>query len=522
MAVTETTSPQDTSDRPLAAESRSPSEIEQLLGTGDHAMIGRLFIGFSLVFLLAGLLARILVGIDTGTTNGLLGSYQQMVDTSSTVALIFLGVVPFLLGLAFVVVPLQVGSPSVAFPRAAALSFWGWLIFGAVFVTSMALDGGLGGADTDGARLGNIAFGATLVALALGSICVATTVLAHRPAGMNLARVPLFAWSMVVAAAIWVTSIGAGFAYVLVGHVINGGAADYYSNFATGLAWLTRAPAVYMIAIPVLGIAADVVITATGRRLVNYQVAQGLIALYGALSFGAWAITDRATDTFVYLLWNLGTGLAVIGLLGVFAESLRQGKPRVNAAFIGSLLSLVNLLGAVLVGLLISLNSAGSGTLFDFGTLALAPAQMVFVLTAAVTGGLSGLAHWSVKVWGSEADDKGASTAIALADIGGGLLATVLAVAVFVQGSGDTAETLFGWLTAGTALLFFGGVVGALLFSLGAGFGAEDSETEAPVDPFDGLTLEWQTPSPAAAGQRTADIGVIDSPYPLLDAKEGA
>jgi heme/copper-type cytochrome/quinol oxidase subunit 1 len=504
------------------AESKQPSEFEQLLGTGDHAMIGRLFIGFSMVFLLAGLLARILVGIDTGTTNGFLGSYVQMINASSTVALIFLGVIPFLLGLAFLIVPLQVGSPAVAFPRAAALSFWGWLIFGGVFLTSMALDGGIGGADTDAARLGNISFGALIVALALGSICVATTVLAHRPAGMSLARVPLFAWSMVVAAAVWVTSIGAGFAYVVLGHVINGGAAEYLGNFATGLAWLTRAPAVFMVAIPVLGIAADVVVTATGRRLFNYQAAQGLIALYGILSFGAWAISDSAVDTFLYLLWTIGTGAAVVGLLGLFGESLRQGKPRVNAAFIGSLLSLVNLLGAVLVGLIISLNAAGSGTLFDFGTLALAPAQMVFVVAAAVTGGLAGMAHWSVKVWGSEADDKGATAAIALADIGGGLLATVLAVAVFVQGDDGTAETLFGWLAAGTALVFFLGVAGALVFSLGAGFGAEDEDTEAPVDPFDGLTLEWQTPSPAVGGERTEEIPEIASPYPLLDAKEGA
>jgi heme/copper-type cytochrome/quinol oxidase subunit 1 len=264
------------------------------------------------------------------------------------------------------------------------------------------------------------------------------------------------------------------------------------------------------------------VVTATGRRLFNYQAAQGLIALYGILSFGAWAISDSAVDTFLYLLWTIGTGAAVVGLLGLFGESLRQGKPRVNAAFIGSLLSLVNLLGAVLVGLIISLNAAGSGTLFDFGTLALAPAQMVFVVAAAVTGGLAGMAHWSVKVWGSEADDKGATAAIALADIGGGLLATVLAVAVFVQGDDGTAETLFGWLAAGTALVFFLGVAGALVFSLGAGFGAEDEDTEAPVDPFDGLTLESQTPSPAVGGERTEEIPEIASPYPLLDAKEGA
>ena len=37
-----------------------------------------------------------------------------------------------------------------------------------------------------------------VVALVLASICIATTVLALRVPGLTLARVPLFAWSMLV------------------------------------------------------------------------------------------------------------------------------------------------------------------------------------------------------------------------------------------------------------------------------------------------------------------------------------
>ncbi len=521
MAVTETTSPQSASDSPASAKTSQPNVIEQLVGSGDHTMLGRLFIGFSMVFLLGSLVGRILVGIDTGTTNGLLGVYQQMVTNSSMITLIFLGVLPLLLGVAMVIVPLQIGSPSIALPRAAALSLWGWLIFSTVFLTSMILDGGVGGADTDASRLGNVSFGALLLALALGVTCVGTTVITHRPEGMTLARVPLFSWSILVSAAVWVTTIGAAIAFVLIGHVLNGGAADYFTNFATNLSWLTRGPAVFMLGIPVLGIASDVVVTATQRRLINYQAMQGLIAGYGILSFGAWAVSNSVIDTALWFLWTLGIAVPLVGLLGGFAESLRQGKPRVNAALVGSILSLFNLLGAVLVGLIMSLNTAGEGTLFDFGTAALAEAQMVFVVTAGITGAFAGLAYWSVKIWGTEADDKLATASVAMLDIGGGLLATVLAVAVFVQGSGDTGETLFGWLAAGSALVMLAGITGGLVFSLGSSASDEDEDVQAPENPFDGFTLEWQTPSPAMGGERTAEIPLIESPYPLLDAKEG-
>ncbi len=521
MAVTETTSPQSAPDSIASAKTGQPNEILGLLGSGDHTMIGRLFIGFSLVFLLGSLTGRILVGIDTGTNNGLLGGYQQMVTNSSMITLIFLGVLPLLLGVAMVIVPLQIGSPSVALPRAAALSLWGWLIFSTVFLTSMVLDGGFGGADTDAARLGNVSFGALLLALALGIICVGTTVITHRHEGMTLARVPLFSWSILVSAAIWVTTIGAAVAFVLIGHVLNGGAADYFTNFAGNISWLTRGPAVFMLGIPVLGMAADVVVTATQRRLINYQAMQALIATYGILSFGAWAVSNSVIDTALWFLWTLGIALPLLGLLGGFADSLRHGKPRVNAALVGSILSLINLLGAVVIGLIMSLNTAGKGTLFDFGTAALAEAQMVFVVAAAVTGAVAGLAYWSVKIWGTEADDKLATASVVMSDIGGGLLGTILAVAVFVQGSGDTGETLFGWLAAGSALVMLAGIAVALVFSLGASASAQDEDGEAPENPFDGLTLEWQTPSPAMGGERTAEIPLIESPYPLLDEKEG-
>ena len=42
------------------------------------------------------------------------------------------------MGLALVVVPLQVGSATVAFPRAAAASFWGWLVGSGLVLASYA------------------------------------------------------------------------------------------------------------------------------------------------------------------------------------------------------------------------------------------------------------------------------------------------------------------------------------------------------------------------------------------------
>ena len=402
MAVTQTKPPEAPEVGTETAESssgRPPGEFEALIGTGDHTSIGRLYIGFSLLLLLAGFIARILTGLDSATDGGILGtSYQLLVDRSSLVALVFLGVIPLLLGLATTIVPLQLGSPTIAFPRAAALAMWSWLVFGAIFITSTALDGGIGGNDLDAATLGNVSLGAMMVALGLGSVCVATTVVSHRPAGMGLNRTPLFAWSMLVASSIWIVSLGSALAWSIIGHLEADSTGALVDNFSVGLGWLLRGPAVFMLAIPVLGIAGDAVATATGRPLRNYGAFQAMIGAFGIFSFGAWAQSPDSVDTLMWALWALAVFLPLLGLLGGLAESMRHDKVRITAALVGSVLGLVNLLGAATIGLLMTLNTLGEGTLFDFSSAQLAIAQTLFVVTAAVAGALAGIAHWARQV----------------------------------------------------------------------------------------------------------------------------
>ena len=88
-----------------------------------------------------------------------------------------------MLGLAIVVVPLQVGARAIAFPRAAAASFWAWLVGGVLLMVSYLMNGGPGGGRATGVDLWIVATAMVTLALVLGAICLATTVLAlRRPA----------------------------------------------------------------------------------------------------------------------------------------------------------------------------------------------------------------------------------------------------------------------------------------------------------------------------------------------------
>jgi heme/copper-type cytochrome/quinol oxidase subunit 1 len=518
MALTET---RPTTDSGTAVEPQrpAPSAIERLVGTGDHLSIGRSFIVASLLFGTLAALGLAVFGLDGATDNDLLGTASGSVWLSASAALVLAGALPLLLGLGMFVVPLQVGSKAIAFPRAAALSLWSWVVGAVIFGLSVCLQGGVGGTDTDASRLGNLALGVMMAGLGLGAVTVVTTVVTHRPVGMGLAKVPFFSWSWLVAGPIWIVSLGAAAGGVLLGQVSQLNAAGLAINHAQEIAWLWRAPSIYLVAIPVLGILADVTAKAAGRRIGQYGLVQGAIAAYGVLSFGAWAQTPRSMNNIIFIGWVIVAALPVLVVLGALADTLRRGRPAPSAAALAIPLSLLLVLGGVLAAALQAIDTTGTETLFGFNLAFLEPAQLFFLASAALLGGIGGVAFWSDKLWGStkEGPFKGAVAAVLL---GGGLLATVVGLqAVLMADSRDglDSQLLGAAIAAGAALLALG-VLSGLAGSLGsaraaAQGGAEHDET--------GLTLEWATASPPVTGNFTEPLPAITSPYPLLDLRDG-
>lgn len=536
MTVTETQAPPaaDTT-APALAPPRPATGLAGVLGTGDHKTIGRLWIFTAFVFLVVAGLTGALVGVekvDTGGLGDVLGA-DVFAQTYSlhAVAGTFLFLLPLLLGLAIYVVPLQVGASTLAFPRAAAVAYWTYLIAGTVLVASFLADGGPFGGDAEAVELFVASFVAVLAALCLASISVATTVFALRAPGMGLHRAPLFSWSSLVAAALVLLTLPvlAGvMILVYVDHRYGPTFLGGSEGILTRIAWAWGQPSVYVFAIPVLGIVGDIVPVAARTRLTLHRVAMGAIGGFGLFAFGAWAMPGFSATGEVDVFDHIGEvpfyafsilvllpALAFAGLLG---DTLRRGALNLTSPLLWGLSALLMLLAGVANGVLVSIEP------LDLAGTSAQAAQIHFVLVAGLLGLFAGLAHWAPKLFGSLLAELPSKLLAGL-----GLLATVLlALPDLISGFLDQVWRLGGVSDdagAVEALNVVSVIGGILLVAVAVGFlalvvQAAAGPSDADDDPWTGNTLEWATTSPPPVGN-FAELPAITSEAPVYDARHG-
>ena len=109
---------------PSVTTAVQPRGLYELVTTGDHTTLGRLYVLCSAIFLVGVGVLGVLSGaerLDTTSVDlfgGVTSTWQTFV--AFRLGLVFCGVLPLFIGLATAIVPLQVGSPAIAFPWALA------------------------------------------------------------------------------------------------------------------------------------------------------------------------------------------------------------------------------------------------------------------------------------------------------------------------------------------------------------------------------------------------------------------
>lgn len=569
-----------TEERPEVVEAAEAGEVTDhfdssglagALGTGDHKALGRMYLLFGLAGGMLALVLNLLVSLErTGIRSiSVLDWGGDSVVTVfqawslSRTSLLFFCALPLIIGLATYVVPLQVGAPSIAFPRAAAAAFWTWLIGMGIHVATVFVDGGLGrptlpenftqvqGPDPEAVELSMLSIGVTTLAVLTAAICIMATVIAQRPEGMSLYDVPLFSWSMLVAGGIWMLSFPVWLANLAIAWsdfqgqdaVLFGDVREVWDQ----LGWLWSQPMIFAFAIPVLGIVGDIVPVAAKRRQRLYGTMQSLIGAFGLLTFGAWAqsyFNGQVSQELLFVVMSLLLILPLLAFFGGIGETLAKGKPSVSGHLVLGMLSLLTLLAGAAIGIIHVLGPAIGvlrefdedvlsgfiGDLEDVQGTVIATGVAQTALLAAIIAALAGLYYWGPKIFGRTLmTPAGALAGLAL--VGGTI---VLAATNVINGffnEGDQPWDPRNYTRVGeedaVETLNIVGSIGSLLLIAGLGlvlldvtrvlFGGTEDDAD---DPWDGHTLEWATASPPPVGN-FAEAPAVTSERPLLDLKEG-
>ena len=279
--------------------------------TVDHKDIGVLYLVTTLAFFLLGGLEAVLIRLQLAVPrNGFLeADAYNAVFTMHGTTMIFLVVMPMLLGFANYIVPLQIGAHDMAFPRLNAMSYW-LLLFGGLllyfgFLTGTPPDTGWFSYAPLSERPYTLRPSVDYWALGLllssvGTIATGVnllvTIVTLRAPGMTWFRLPVFSWMSLVTAFLILAAIPALTAAQVMLLIDRYLGAHFFDVAAGGdavlwqhLFWYFGHPEVYIMALPGFGIISEVVPVFARKPIFGYRaiVASGIAIAF--LSATVWA-----------------------------------------------------------------------------------------------------------------------------------------------------------------------------------------------------------------------------------------
>ncbi|MFF6868322.1 cytochrome c oxidase subunit I [Streptomyces sp. SID5770] len=318
---------------PVKGRSRGKAVVDWLTTT-DHKKIGHLYLITSFVFfLLGGLLALVLraelarPGLQIVSPE----QYNQIFTLHGTVMLLLFAT-PTFAGFANAIMPLQIGSPDVAFPRLNMFSYWlflfgGVIVFAGILTPQGTADFGwtaytpLSGAEHTpyvGGDLWIMGLALAGFGTILGAVNFITTIIGMRAPGMTMFRMPIFTWNVlltsvlvlfafpVLAAALFALEADRRFG----SHVFdpaNGGALLWQHLF-----WFFGHPEVYIIALPFFGIVTEIFPVFSRKPIFGYVGLVGATIAIAGLSVMVWAHHMFATGAVLLPFFSFMTFLIAV------------------------------------------------------------------------------------------------------------------------------------------------------------------------------------------------------------------
>ncbi len=430
------------------------------LFTTDHKMISKQFlvtaIGMAFIAMFMSLIFRLqLAWPDTKfpflegflgkwAKDGVLdpGFYLALVTIHGTIMVFFVLTGGLSGTFSNLLIPLQVGARDMASGVLNMLSFWFFAVSSAVMLSSLFIETGPASAGwtvypplsalpqaISGSGLGMTLWLISMVlfiaSALLGGINYIATVLNLRTKGMSMTRLPLTIWAFLVTAILGVLSFPVLFAASLLLVMDRSFGTSFYLSdiFIDGaplehvggspvlfqhLFWFLGHPEVYIVLLPALGLASEVISTNARKPIFGYKAMIGSILVIAFLSFIVWGhhmfITGMnpflgSVFVFTTLLIAIPSAVKVFN----YITTLWRG----NLQFTPQMLFAIGLVSFFISGGLTGIILGDSALDINVHDTYFVVAHFHIVMgSSAIFGMFAGVYHWFPKLYGRMMNKK--------------------------------------------------------------------------------------------------------------------